>query len=614
MSPSPPRQPPNTSRADAVIDVSVIIPVYNCEKFIVETIDSVRQQTLEEGRYEIIAVDDGSTDSSLSILSDLAENKTDLRVFSIPNSGSAAAPRNRGVDEAVGRYLFFLDADDKLDRDTLKRLVHMADTTGSGVVLCKLGSFGDGPPRPVPSKPFSSNQYAVDFIESKANSTLSVQKLFRRTIVDEHNIRFPAGFAIGEDQPFALKAFLHSPHISILADKPYYWLRHRGDGTNVTSRGQTPRKHLERILSLVDTIEENTEPGLRRDVLLRRPLVGKAGTLAVFGRKLIPAHGRAEREEMLTTFSDRITHLWNPRVRKYGSVSSQILVDLVVRNDLDEIERVSASLRTRGFPSLEFDWELSQFFYRPLSGGPVSDLNVKMRTHLTRIKYTQGTAALSGEIGIQGVNEAPYSAELVAKHRQSGAEDPVQLDVSQTNKGIYGIRSRFQAQLDLRSLPEPGTWDVLVHARWGELELSEHLGHSKPKGIDTRPVLHGNPTHTAAFFTPAGNFAIDVGPTAVHLDSVHQIRPVQIGRFTVGRNEIIEVDAVPSDLISASAKTKRTKKSTEVKLVRHCGTRAAVIVPRSVTRKGPIDIVMFDAHGRSVTVTSKQQDELLGSQ
>lgn len=593
---------PGLAHAVEAPDVSVIIPVYNCEKFIAETISSVRDQTIARGRYEIIAVDDGSTDSSLATLNDLARDHFDLRVFTIPNSGSAAAPRNRGVDEAAGRYLFFLDADDKLDRDALKRLVHMADTTGSGVVLCKLGAFGDGPPRAVPSKPFAKSQYAVDFIESKANSTLSVQKLFRRSIIDEHNIRFPLGFAIGEDQPFALKAFLHSPHISILADKPYYWLRHRGDGTNVTSRGQTPRKHLDRILSLIATIVDNTEPGIRRDVLLRRPFVGKAGVLAVFGRKMLPAHGRAEREEMLALFRERALTLWNPRVRMYGAASSQILVDLIIRNDLDEIERVSDLLRVSGHLPLDFDWENSDFRYLPSAGDPIGDLNLPLRTHLSRVRHIGERTELSGEIGVQGAFEAPYSAELVMRHRQSDIEVPFTLNVSHTNRGTYGIRSRIRADINTADFPEPGLWDAFVRARWGSMSLTENLGHLKAKGINTRPVLHGTPTHAATFFTPAGNFAIDVGPTAAHLNGTHNIRPVRIGRFTLGRNEITELHGVHSDLITATVRSKKTGKVTEVKLIKHQDDRASVIVPRSVTKKGPYSIALCDAEDRKVRV------------
>lgn len=593
----------NDSEAD--VDVSVVIPVYNCEKFIREAIDSVRDQTIGKGHYEIVSVDDGSTDSSLSILYDLANNRDDLRVFTIPNSGSAAAPRNRGVDESVGRYLFFLDADDKLDPDTLKRMVQTADATGSGVVLCKLGLFGEGKlTRLLPSRPFSKNSYAVDFIESKANSTLSALKLFRSSIIDAHGIRFPVGFPVGEDQPFTLKAFLHSPHISILADKVYYWVRQRNDGTNVTSIGQPPRVHLDRIMSLISAIVENTEPGIRRDVLLRRPIVGKAGTVAVFGRKMLPAHGRGEREDMLSLYRNQITTLWNSRIRKYGAVASQVLVDLVVRNDLDEIENVSELLRANGHIPIEFDRKTSKFAYLPRVGDPITDLNVVFRVHLDRIRYTFGNIEISGETGIEGALVAPDSAQLVFRHRRSGTEAPVDLDVSRTHSEPQGIRSRFQVSVDVNELLEPALWDTFVDSTWGSLTFRENFGNSRAKGLDTRPVLLGNPTSSATFFTPRGNFGVDIGPTAAHLDSVHNMQPKPVGRFVIGRSEIIQLSGVHSDLTQARAYSEQSGKITEVTVIRHRDNSASVVVPRSFAKKGSYSIVLGDLNGNSVEIST----------
>lgn len=326
------------------VDVSVVIPVYNCEKYLHETIGSVRAQDMPAGAIEIVAVDDGSTDSSLKILHELAEVGNDLRVYSIPNSGSAAAPRNVGLEHARGRYVFFLDADDKFSPDALSRLICVADDTGSGVVLAKMGLFGDKRSGNVPAAAFGRTLLAVDFIEAKAHSTLGAWKLFRRSILVDNDIRFPLGYKIGEDQPFTMKAYLHSPHISIMADRVYYWLRGRDDGTNITSSGQPPRKHLMRILTLIQTILDNTEPGERRDHLLRRPLIGTAGVTSVFGKKMLPAHDRVEREEMLTEFREIVAPLWSPQIRDHGPQESQLLIDLAVRGDLDGIERVSRIL------------------------------------------------------------------------------------------------------------------------------------------------------------------------------------------------------------------------------------------------------------------------------
>lgn len=591
----------SSSETNSEVDVSVIVPVYNCEKFIEEAIESVRSQSLARGSYEIIAVNDGSTDNSLSILNRLARDADDLRIYSIANSGSAAAPRNRGLDEASGRYVFFLDADDKFSPDALKRLIQTADDTGSGVILGKLGMFGvrrnSGQ---VPSKPFWKTQYEVDFIESKASSTLGAWKLFRHSIIKEHQIRFPLGYMIGEDQPFTMKAYLHSPHVSVLSDKVYYWLRGRGDGTNVTNIGQPPRRHLDRIMTLISTIVHNTEPGLRRDQLLRRPIVGAAGTLSVFGRKMLPAHGRAEREEMLAKYRAQIDPLWNPRIRKYGAPASQILVDLVVRNDLDEIENVSETLRTKGHVPVEFNPKNSQFAYIPAEGDPISDLHIAPRVHLERIRYSSNHIEISGEIGIEGAANPPDSAQLVFRHRKSEIETSVDLDVSRTHSGPYGTRSRFRIDVDVDVLVEAGLWDSFIDASWGSLTFRENFGNSRAKGLDSHPVLLGNPTIAATFFTHRNNFSVDIGPTATY--SSYDLLPKPVGRFALGRNEITQLSGVHSDMTRAEVHSLHSGKVVVIRVIRHQDNSASVIVPRSIAKKGRYSIVLHDTNEQTYEV------------
>src|SRR5699024_6059510 len=136
-----------------------------------------------------------------------------------------------------------------------------------------------------------------------------------------------------------------------------------------------------------------------------------------------------------------------------------------------------------------------------------------------------------------------------------------------------GVRTRFRVSLDSNDFPEFGVWDTFIRARWGTKTLVENFGHSKSKSVDTQPVLLGSPTHAAALFTPSGTFALDVGPTAINLSRDHHIRPRRVGRFVVGRDEITELNGVHSDLISATVRSKESGKTTEVRMVKHQGTR-----------------------------------------
>ena len=112
--------------------VSVIIPVYNVEKYLEECIDSVLAQTYQN--IEIILVDDGSTDSSGLICDRYAEKNTNISVIHQKNSGLSAA-RNSGLNKANGDYIYFLDSDDYISADAIEKLFSIAENDKSDIVF-----------------------------------------------------------------------------------------------------------------------------------------------------------------------------------------------------------------------------------------------------------------------------------------------------------------------------------------------------------------------------------------------------------------------------------------------------------------------------------------------
>lgn len=112
--------------------VSVIIPVYNVEKYLKDCIKSICEQTLEE--IEIICVNDGSTDNSLEILNELSKNDKRIVIINQKNAGAGAA-RNRGISAATGKYLGFVDSDDLIYPTMYEELVNKAEKTQADMVI-----------------------------------------------------------------------------------------------------------------------------------------------------------------------------------------------------------------------------------------------------------------------------------------------------------------------------------------------------------------------------------------------------------------------------------------------------------------------------------------------
>ena len=113
--------------------VSVIIPVYQAEKYLVRCVDSVTNQTYKN--IELLLIDDGSTDNSLSICHRLAEKDSRIRVFYHRNMG-VAATRNKGIDYATGQFIYFLDSDDWINENTIYDMVTSLNENNADLCIC----------------------------------------------------------------------------------------------------------------------------------------------------------------------------------------------------------------------------------------------------------------------------------------------------------------------------------------------------------------------------------------------------------------------------------------------------------------------------------------------
>ena len=227
------------------VAISIIIPVYNCEAYLGQCVDSVLNQSLKE--IEIICIDDGSSDCSLAILQDYAKQYEDIHIYSQENSGSGMA-RNLGLHHATGEYVAFLDADDfYLDYDALEKMYRVCKQ--KKISVC--GSFG---------KILEGNRYRdANFYDTKNISVETVYNyddfqfdcgyttfLFERRILEENKIQFPK-YKRFEDPPFMVKAMYHSKRFA-MADTQLYCYR---------APNLIQRMNQEKVIDLLKGLKDN---------------------------------------------------------------------------------------------------------------------------------------------------------------------------------------------------------------------------------------------------------------------------------------------------------------------------------------------------------------------
>ena len=204
------------------IKVSVIVPVFNASKYIGRTLDSIISQDFDS--FEIIVVDDGSTDGSLEIIEKTLNNvKIPHKVIHQENAGVSVA-RNVGIEASYGDYLVFIDADDYVSKDHLSSLYN-GKTDFSLTLYAK--KEGDNLTN---LDTYPQNEISTyDFIKMELNMQITFnffQLMYKSSIINDNDIRFTPGTVYGEDTEFAHKALNYGDTIAINNTVTYFYVQH----------------------------------------------------------------------------------------------------------------------------------------------------------------------------------------------------------------------------------------------------------------------------------------------------------------------------------------------------------------------------------------------------
>lgn len=228
-----------------MVKVSIIIPVYNVEKYIRRCIDSVKKQTLKD--IEIICVDDGSPDGCPAILDSCAQTDPRIKVIHQKNKGQGGA-RNTGVENACGEYITFLDSDDVMEPNFAEKMYlaatrHGADIASSGILKIRpKGTRGSSSYKEEictddPCEKFRLCNCPPDFY--------TTNKLYRREMLLREGLRYREK-VFYEDVYFLTMALIQSGKFVTVPDTYYSYII-RGNST--TKGTQTPKKQHDKYLA-----------------------------------------------------------------------------------------------------------------------------------------------------------------------------------------------------------------------------------------------------------------------------------------------------------------------------------------------------------------------------
>ncbi len=259
--------------------VSVIIPVYNVEKYLRQCLDSVINQTLQD--IEIICINDGSTDGSAAILEEYANKDNRIKIITQENQGLSIA-RNNGMKIATGEYIAFVDSDDYIVIDSIENMYNNAIKTEAHIVVAKSFAFAEDNSEKTKKRTIKKNRYLnknefhgiynvtmdnYSYIISDC-PCVAWSKLFSRKFLQDNNLKFIDKNIFHEDNGFWIKVCACFPKIMFITDLAVMYRIRLGAITDKPKKWENERiKHMR--TSIKDAIKYINKMGRKKSKALK---------------------------------------------------------------------------------------------------------------------------------------------------------------------------------------------------------------------------------------------------------------------------------------------------------------------------------------------------------
>ncbi|QFY12758.1 glycosyltransferase [Nonomuraea phyllanthi] len=530
------------------VKVSVIVNVHNPGAGANACIRSAVEQTMPADEYEVIFVDDGSTDGIGERLDTVAAARENVRVLHLPQTGTPMRGRNVGLASAVGDYVFFLDQGDRLEKDAIARMHDRAVETDADVLIGRLiRDFGP------PMTAFERSTPRADILRDRLLTLLVPQQLYRRAFLEEHELGFAVpGGRLGE-QAFAMRAYLHAKVIAVLAE---HVCCHLGDRRGTE---EEPRAMVKELCGLLDDIDTYVGEGRQRERMyahwfryaVLRPMVTARFADSSVDRGL---HFRVVQELVAERFPATLD--------RYLPVQLRMVAAYVRMGRLDQIVLLANSTRRAGLRAdlSEVRWDAHVLVLgltvEVMTGDGTPD---RYRTQGERVHWIPPRALETRSLddGVTDITDTVERSriELYVRHSETGVIHflPLTQHMERIPEGRNKIRVqiRGEARLDVTTaaLGQPlkqGQWEVHVRMFGGANQARSRVGRSD-RPLNCLGVLAQRPRTRLVVpcWTDQGELGLAVEPRSFSESIALVSRGVEVKRLDGHAYVVLPVPYVP---------------------------------------------------------------------
>lgn len=281
--------------------ISVIIPIYNAQTFLAKCIESILDQTFKD--FELILVNDGSIDSSLSICKFYGKDDNRIIIIDQPNAGVSSA-RNIGIDNSSSDYIIFIDADDYTDNTMLEELYDKIITDNADIVFCDFYYTKYNIDRIVKINFTPSPDTAIERILNGQLQGFMCNKMIKRSAFIKNKIKFDTSIAMGEDMFVMCQLLLQANRLSYVPKAFFHYVQHKSSA--VATRSAQSFMSQNRLVSLFHEL-----------LVDRLNMASSIMMYKIFVKKEMLLYGNFSHSEIRNTFPEV-----NSKISKYSTMNT----------------------------------------------------------------------------------------------------------------------------------------------------------------------------------------------------------------------------------------------------------------------------------------------------